>query len=200
LGLVIDLTNTTRYYQLSDWKKEGIGHVKIRCKGRDSVPDDESVEKFCNEVLDFCSRRPNTKKYILVHCTHGHNRTGYMIVSFLVRTESISVTEAINKFAQARPPGIYKQDYIDALYMYFNENKPENLVCPQTPEWKSLPDPDYHGVSVSATDNYTDILNQENIVRNEIMTNDDVLGDPIPSNQLRPMQEVCYQLLKMGKG
>jgi hypothetical protein len=32
------------------------------------------------------------------------------------------------------------------------------------------------------------------------MTNDDVLGDPIPSNQLRPMQEVCYQLLKMGKG
>ncbi|GAU51449.1 hypothetical protein TSUD_413460 [Trifolium subterraneum] len=200
LGLVIDLTNTTRYYQLSDWKKEGIGHVKIRCKGRDSVPDDESVEKFCNEVLDFCSRRPNTKKYILVHCTHGHNRTGYMIVSFLVRTESISVTEAINKFAQARPPGIYKQDYIDALYMFFNEKKPENLVCPQTPEWKSLPDPDYHGLSVSATDNYTDILKQENIVRNEVMTNDDVLGDPIPSNQLRPMQEVCYQLLKMGKG
>jgi mRNA-capping enzyme len=68
--------------------------------------------------------------------------------------------QAINKFAQARPPGIYKQDYIDALYMLFNEKKPENLVCPQTPEWKSLPDPDYHGVSVSATDNYTDILKQ----------------------------------------
>lgn len=32
------------------------------------------------------------------------------------------------------------------------------------------------------------------------MTNDDVLGDPIPSNQLRTMQELCYQLLKLGKG
>jgi len=32
------------------------------------------------------------------------------------------------------------------------------------------------------------------------MTNDDVLGDPIPSNQLRTMREVCYQLLKLGTG
>lgn len=114
-----------------------------------------------------------------------------MIVHFLVRTESISVTEvskiincsevcfnshftlifylyilmlvtfqAIHKFSQARPPGIYKQDYIDSLYMFFNERKPESLVCPQTPEWKSLPDPDFHGVSVSATDNYADILQE----------------------------------------
>ena len=29
LGLVIDLTNTTRYYPVSDWTKEGIGHVKV---------------------------------------------------------------------------------------------------------------------------------------------------------------------------
>lgn len=68
--------------------------------------------------------------------------------------------QAIHKFSQARPPGIYKQDYIDSLYMFFNERKPESLVCPQTPEWKSLPDPDFHGVSVSATDNYADILQQ----------------------------------------
>ncbi|TKY62466.1 mRNA-capping enzyme [Spatholobus suberectus] len=51
LGLVIDLTNTTRYYHVSDWTKEGIGHVKIRCKGRDAVPDDESVKKFCDEIF-----------------------------------------------------------------------------------------------------------------------------------------------------
>lgn len=29
LGLVIDLTNTTRYYQTTDLKKEGIKHVKV---------------------------------------------------------------------------------------------------------------------------------------------------------------------------
>ncbi|KAG5576514.1 hypothetical protein H5410_056648 [Solanum commersonii] len=29
LGMVIDLTNTSRYYSLSDWRKEGIKHVKV---------------------------------------------------------------------------------------------------------------------------------------------------------------------------
>ena len=29
LGLVIDLTNTTRYYPASDLKREGIKHVKV---------------------------------------------------------------------------------------------------------------------------------------------------------------------------
>ncbi|KAJ1433051.1 Tyrosine specific protein phosphatases domain [Sesbania bispinosa] len=221
LGLVIDLTNTTRYYPVSDWTREGISHVKIRCKGRDSVPDDESVKQFCDEVLDFRSRRTNTEKYILVHCTHGHNRTGYMIVHFLVRTESISVTAAIHRFAWARHPGIYKQDYIDALYTFYDEKKPEDLVCPQTPDWKRLSDPDFHDVAVPAADNCGDIpqkhmicsastgLNsllgwmlawKENIVRNEVLTNDDVLGDSIPPNELRTMQEVCYQLLKLGTG
>ena len=56
------------------------------------------------------------------------------------------ISQAINKFACARHPGIYKQDYIDALYMFYNEKKPEDLVCPQTPEWKRISDPDFCGV------------------------------------------------------
>lgn len=55
--------------------------------------------------------------------------------------------------------------------MFVNEKKPESLVCPQTPEWKSLPDPDVHDVSFSATDNRADILQQENIERIGVMTN-----------------------------
>lgn len=30
LGLVIDLTNTNRYYQVSDWTEAGIGYVKVK--------------------------------------------------------------------------------------------------------------------------------------------------------------------------
>ncbi|PWA49730.1 hypothetical protein CTI12_AA457530 [Artemisia annua] len=51
LGLVIDLTNTDRYYRESDWTRQGIEYVKIRCAGRDSVPDNESVERFIQELL-----------------------------------------------------------------------------------------------------------------------------------------------------
>jgi hypothetical protein len=32
-------------------------------------------------------------KYVLVHCTHGHNRTGFMIVHYLMRTQCSSVAQ-----------------------------------------------------------------------------------------------------------
>ncbi|XP_008235258.1 PREDICTED: mRNA-capping enzyme-like [Prunus mume] len=193
LGLVIDLTNTTRYYPVSDWTKEGIRHVKIQCRGRDSVPDNVAVDKFIYEVSQFFSHRADPTECILVHCTHGHNRTGFMIVHFLVRNESISVTEAINKFAKARHPGIYKQDYIDELYMFYHERKPESVVCPQTPEWKRCSDLDDKAGAVMYQDN-------ENHVRNEAMTIDDVLGEPIPFDQQKTMREACYHALKLGVG
>ncbi|KAL6531964.1 hypothetical protein OROGR_013934 [Orobanche gracilis] len=37
-------------------------------------------------------------------------------------------------------------------------------------------------------------------MRNEVLSNDDAIGYPIASHQLRGMQEVCYQLLKLGTG
>lgn len=45
------------------------------------------------QVSQFLSRQKQAKKYILVHCTHGHNRTGYMIVHYLMRSQSLSVTQ-----------------------------------------------------------------------------------------------------------
>ncbi|CAL5353817.1 unnamed protein product [Camellia sinensis] len=198
LGLVIDLTNTSRYYLESDWIGKGIEYVKIKCQGRDSVPDNASVDKFVYEVLQFRSQQMHVNKIILVHCTHGHNRTGYMIVHFLVRTESISVTEAIEKFSRARHPGIYKRDYIDGLYSFHNEQKPEFVVCPQTPEWKRSSDLDINHRSVPDQDDDGASILHENLVRNEVMTNDDVLGDSIPFEKLQTMRQFCYQALKLN--
>ncbi|KAL7172339.1 hypothetical protein ACSBR2_031936 [Camellia fascicularis] len=198
LGLVIDLTNTSRYYPESDWIGKGIEYVKIKCQGRDSVPDNASVDKFVYEVLQFRSQQMHLNKIILVHCTHGHNRTGYMIVHFLVRTESISVTEAIEKFSRARHPGIYKRDYIDGLYSFYNEKKPEFVVCPQTPEWKRSSDFDINHRSVPDQDDDGASILHENLVRNEVMTNDDVLGDSIPFDKLQTLRQFCYQALKLN--
>ncbi|XP_076912984.1 uncharacterized protein LOC143571445 [Bidens hawaiensis] len=192
IGLVIDLTNTNRYYCESDWTREGIKYVKIRCAGRDAVPDYESVEKFIQEVTQFSAQYGQSNKYVLVHCTHGHNRTGYMIANYLIRSESFSVTEAVEIFAEARPPGIYKQDYINDLYNLFGDQIPKDFVCPQTPEWKRSPDRD---------DDDTTAGLQVNDVQPSRMTSDDVLGDPVPSNQIEPMRQFCYQVLKLsGRG
>ncbi|KAL5555204.1 hypothetical protein UlMin_037440 [Ulmus minor] len=201
LGLVIDLTNTTRYYLTTDLKKEGIKHVKIACKGRDSVPDNASVNQFVYEVSQFLIRQKHSKKYILVHCTHGHNRTGFMIIHYLMRSLPISVTQAIKIFADARPPGIYKPDYIDALYKFYHEKKPDMVVCPSTPEWKRSSDLDLNGEAVPDDDDDGPAApvheTQEIYVK---MTNDDVLGDEIPWDQQEALRQFCYQSLKLNVG
>ncbi|MBA0677490.1 hypothetical protein Goari_018896 [Gossypium aridum] len=189
LGLVIDLTNTSRYYQTTDLKKKGIKHVKIQCRGRDAVPENASVNTFVYEVSQFLLRQ-KSNKYILVHCTHGYNRTGYMIIHYLMRTQPMSVTQAIKFFSEARPPGIYKPDYIDALYAFYHERRPESLVCPPTPEWKRSSDLDLNGEAAVDDDDDDDDDDDgaptalpENHETDVMLTNDDVLGDEIPHDQ-----------------
>lgn len=199
LGLVIDLTNSTRYYSPSSWLTQGIKHRKIACVGRDAVPDPASVNEFVYEVDQFISRQKNSKKYILVHCTHGHNRTGFMIINYLMRyVPSMNVSKAITIFAQSRYPGIYKKDYIDALYKIYHEI-PESLTCPSTPDWKRSSDLDLNGEAMPEEDddgNAEVILNEE--VENKIITNDDVLGDATPYEQQDLMRQVCYILFELA--
>ncbi|XP_062014585.1 uncharacterized protein LOC133731157 [Rosa rugosa] len=190
LGLVIDLTNTTHYYRTCDLVKMGIKHVRIPCNGRNSVPDNFSVNRFVYEVMRFKEYYP--EKYILVHCTHGHNRTGYMIIHYLMRTQPMrTVTQAIKDFAQARPPGIYKPDYINALYSFYHEMKPVEFVCPPSPEWKRssefVPDDNDQILKNSHQDRDTDGV---------VITNDDILGDDIPDDQQEELRRLCYKLLK----
>ncbi|KFK37510.1 hypothetical protein AALP_AA4G266600 [Arabis alpina] len=197
LGLVIDLTNTTRYYPTLDLKKDGIKHVKVACKGRDAVPDNVSVNTFVNEVMEFIRNQRHTMKYILVHCTHGHNRTGFMIVHYLMRSApNMNVTQALKIFSDARPPGIYKKDYIDALYTFYHEIKPESVAYPPTPQWKRSA----HELDLNVQDNDDDeatpgpvqeMINEENAK----MSNDDILGDEIPHSQEEAYRQFCYKML-----
>ncbi|KAL1821555.1 hypothetical protein ACET3Z_016424 [Daucus carota] len=193
IGMVIDLTNTSRYYSVSDWKNEGIRHVKIACKGRDSVPDSGAVNRFVYEVSRF--REREGRKYVLVHCTHGHNRTGFMIVHYVMRAMSVSVSQAIRMFADARPPGIYKAEYIEALYEFYHEGKPDGVVCPLTPEWKRSNELDDEEEEDGASGSSGQEKHEAEIVS---VTNDDILGDGIPSAQQEAMRQFCYQSLKMG--
>ncbi|XP_078158081.1 uncharacterized protein LOC144553751 [Carex rostrata] len=199
IGLVLDLTNTTRYYSTQEWTKLGIKHLKIPCKGRDSVPDNASVNTFIFEVMHFLDRQKNLKipKYIVVHCTHGHNRTGFMIVHYLVRSQVLSVTQALNIFAERRPPGIYKPDYIQALYDFYHE-VPENMVCPSTPEWKRSSDLDLNGEAAQDDDDVGDRSTPSHEqIDNKNITNDDTLGDEIPGALQDILRQICYRLLEI---
>ncbi|XP_062200440.1 uncharacterized protein LOC133903094 [Phragmites australis] len=200
IGLVIDLTNTTKYYSPAEWTRQGIKHVKIPCKGRDAVPDNESVNTFVYEVMMFLDRQLKNNKYILVHCTHGHNRTGFMIIHYLMRTHVSCVAEAINIFAQRRPPGIYKRDYIEALYSFYHEVPVNTMIaCPSTPEWKRSDDLDLNGEAKQDDgDDNGDLAPAHIESEDKVITSDDVLGDAIPYDQQEFLRGECYRLLEMS--
>ncbi|XP_023567650.1 mRNA-capping enzyme isoform X2 [Octodon degus] len=82
MSLLVDLTNTSRFYDRNDIEKEGIKYIKLQCKGHGECPTTENTETFIRLCERFNERNP--PELIGVHCTHGFNRTGFLICAFLV--------------------------------------------------------------------------------------------------------------------
>ncbi|AGR57180.1 protein tyrosine phosphatase 1 [Choristoneura rosaceana nucleopolyhedrovirus] len=112
LGAVIDLTNTTRYYDGAQMIKAGLLYKKIRVPGR-AVPDEDTVQKFFSAVDEFQDRCPTM--LIGVHCTHGLNRSGYLVCRYLVDKLSVSPADAIIRFEEARGHKIERASYLQDL-------------------------------------------------------------------------------------
>ena len=168
--LVIDLTNSARYYDPAAFEKRGARHVKITCVGKDAPPDAVAVSRFVYEASKFLAERASEKQkggkrgagVILVHCTHGFNRTGAMLVHYMQRARPWPrLNENLAEFARARsaaetihsdkgdgvssptrpaapraPCGIYKPEYIDALFDEYLERRFRTTATPPTPSWK----------------------------------------------------------------
>ncbi|XP_058517127.1 mRNA-capping enzyme-like [Ochotona princeps] len=131
MSLLVDLTNTSRFYDRSDIEKEGITYVKLPCKGHGECPTTEVTNTFIRLCERFHHRTP--PELIGVHCTHGFNRTGFLICAFLVENMDWSIEAAVATFAQARPPGIYKGDYLKELFWRYGAR--EAPPPPLLPDW-----------------------------------------------------------------
>ena len=132
IGMVIDLTNSYRFYDKKEVERGGCRYVKIACKGFEESPTPEAVNEFIQVVQAFNRSLP--QQLICVHCTHGFNRSGFMIVSFLCNVKQLDLETSINTFAKARSPGIYKEDYLTDLCKRYG-NGTQKFVTPQLPDW-----------------------------------------------------------------
>ncbi|XP_056337148.1 mRNA-capping enzyme [Danio aesculapii] len=132
MGLLVDLTNTTRFYDRADIEKEGIKYVKLSCKGHGECPTAETTEMFIRLCEHFIEKTPT--ELIGVHCTHGFNRTGFLVCAYLVEKMDWSIEAAVAAFAQARPPGIYKGDYLKELFRRYGDVE-DAPAAPPLPEW-----------------------------------------------------------------
>lgn len=108
LGIIIDLTNTDRYYKKNDVIEASIDYVKIKVIGHDTIPSEESYKNFVRVVQNFISDNEDNEKLIGVHCTHGINRTGYFIVRYMIEYMNWEPKKAIASFNSARGYSMYK--------------------------------------------------------------------------------------------
>ena len=71
-----------------------------------------------------------------------------MIASYILRMLSDPTTKVkhvLHSFAQKRPPGIYKNYYIDFLFKYYHQQRPTDAPPPALPPWKAQASPDHGG-------------------------------------------------------
>ena len=58
IGLWIDLTNTSRFYDKDDIEKEEARYVKLQCRGHSECPTVEQVTTFVNICDNFIRKHP----------------------------------------------------------------------------------------------------------------------------------------------
>ncbi|KAI6183980.1 Dual specificity phosphatase [Aphelenchoides bicaudatus] len=112
LGLVVDLTYTTKYYEPTDLTDRGVEYKKIFCPGRDFGGLEKLGAEFIGIVKEYLERNGNNQKWVGVHCTHGLNRTGYLVCRYLHEALGWPMDEAIEKFETARGHEIEREEYL----------------------------------------------------------------------------------------
>jgi len=117
LGMIIDLTFTRKYYNSQDFQRKSVVYKKIFVQGAKSgqtVPSDSNFLEFYDAVKEF-TQNASENQVIGVHCTHGLNRTGYLICRYMIEEMSIEPSEAIAMFDEARGHKMERDAYLNDL-------------------------------------------------------------------------------------
>ena len=194
VGMVIDLTKTSRYYDPQEFSRLGVQHVKVPCRGHGSAPDEAAVNKFC--FYAHCFQRDNPGRPILVHCTHGFNRTGYMVCSYLLRhSRNIPqwhrVEDVLGVFAAARSPGIYKPLYLNSLYDYYHQEVPAGWQPPPLPQWKGALEAEDREAGGTLS---KEVWMRARVEEGEAMAHEDLVGESIPPDQHWLIQKIVCDI------
>jgi len=111
VGMIIDLANHECLYADDLPRSIEYAHVQLVAK---VLPSVDAICKVQEVSQEFWSRKPD--EYIAIHCAYGFNRTGFVLCSYLCQAMGLSVEEALETFASARPPGVKHEKFVQALF------------------------------------------------------------------------------------
>jgi hypothetical protein len=102
LGMVIDLSNTDKWYDPQEFQPAGVTHVKIPIPGK-KIPNEGQVQQFFSAVDDFCEEN-DEDKLLGVHSTFGGKRAGHLICCYLMDRKEVDIEEALSVFNKLTGP------------------------------------------------------------------------------------------------
>ena len=93
------------------------------------IPHKHVIKRFFWAVDEMISRKKDA--LIGVHCTHGVNRSGYLICRYLIEKMNWEPSKAISEFNLHRGHQMERQNYIDNLKTL---KKSQDLTVEEQPE------------------------------------------------------------------
>jgi len=118
LKLIIDLTQTDRFYNREEFIRNGVKYKKIYCRGGGkALPPRHIIHEFTRTIDSFLQSDDALDRdgLIGVHCTHGLNRTGYLICKYMVQRSGIPARQAVDAFQTARGHEMERNLYVSDI-------------------------------------------------------------------------------------
>ncbi|KAG5680524.1 hypothetical protein PVAND_010030 [Polypedilum vanderplanki] len=167
IGLVINLTNTqtsSKYYQPDDWLSNGIDYKWIKVKGH-VTPQQHLLVEFCRTVKKFMAKNPT--KLIGIHCTHGLNRTGYFVCSYMVLVMNMDPDDAIRRFNIARGYEIERENYLVGIRRHCTDSRLKYRISQERNETEQSTRPSDRKRSYSSSSSSRDFIHNKRHKLNE---------------------------------
>lgn len=114
----VDISYDSPVYDPKGLEDGGIRYFKCPTVSK-YPPEREEVETFV-ALIDKIREEKEEAGHggvIAVHCHYGFNRTGFLLVSYLVKRLGYNVKGALEVFKTARPNGIKHAHFIDELFV-----------------------------------------------------------------------------------
>jgi protein-tyrosine phosphatase len=97
--------------EVSDWKLAGPPYLHLPMEDIPVVPP----EWYGAAGAAFIAGAMGPSRRVLVHCAEGHNRSGFIVASYLIRCGGFWPQEAINLIRKKRPGALTNQVFVAAL-------------------------------------------------------------------------------------
>ena len=101
---ILNLTNSTKYYSEKDVPNHiQYRHIKVPGKTFATSQTLRKTNRFIHYTLKRAALPSgNRENVVLIHCTHGVNRSSHVGIQYVLRNYSVTFSQALEKFESAR--------------------------------------------------------------------------------------------------